>query len=216
MNDGHASFAFHPVSDADWARASRSNAGYTLSQFHPELNPQGVLPKVTFNVPSSPNFTFDNRLAEKGEAWLFSVRNDLTWLRGSHSFKAGMYFERLRNSEGRGGVGFFVIEEGEADVTIRGEETGEEQLNWFYTISVCNDVYVVSHVNTANRAQHPAVGLGHQLAIQHTAQDDVAIPLVVGTEVDVRHAGQPKSALEGWPAGYATAEWPRSAVGLVR
>jgi hypothetical protein len=96
---------FHPVSDADWARASRANAGYTLGQFHPELNPQDVLPKVTFNVPSSPNFTFDNRLAEKGQAWLFSFRNDLTWIRGAHAFKTGMYVERLKNSEGRGGVG---------------------------------------------------------------------------------------------------------------
>ena len=96
---------FHPVSDADWARAGRADAGYTLGQFHPELNPQGVLPKVTFNVPNSPNFTFDNRLAEKGAAWLLSFRDDLTWIRGAHAFKAGMYFERLRNSEGRGGVG---------------------------------------------------------------------------------------------------------------
>jgi Carboxypeptidase regulatory-like domain/TonB-dependent Receptor Plug Domain len=99
---------FHPVSDADWARASRANAGYTLGQFHPELNPQDVLPKVSFGgagMQNSPNFTFDNRLAEKGEAWLYSFRNDLTWVKGSHAFKTGLYFERLANSEGRGGVG---------------------------------------------------------------------------------------------------------------
>jgi len=96
---------FHPLGDADWERASRAAAGYTLGQFHPELNPRGVLPKVTFNVPSSPNFTFDNRLAEKGVPWLFSFRNDLTWTRGSHTLKGGLYWERLHNSEGRGGVG---------------------------------------------------------------------------------------------------------------
>ncbi len=99
---------FHPLSDGDWLRASRANAGYTLGQFHPELNPQDVLPKVNFNsanLQNPPNFTFDNRLAEKGEAWLYSFRNDLTWVRGSHSFKTGLYFERLANSEGRGGVG---------------------------------------------------------------------------------------------------------------
>ncbi|HXW08085.1 MAG TPA: carboxypeptidase regulatory-like domain-containing protein [Vicinamibacterales bacterium] len=96
---------FHPVTEADWDRARRSTAGYTLGQFHPELNPEGVLPKATFNVPNSPNFTFDNRLAEKGEAWLYSFRNDLTWVSGSHSFKSGVYLERLHNSEGKGGVG---------------------------------------------------------------------------------------------------------------
>ena len=96
---------FHPVSDRDWERLSRANAGYTLGQFHPELNPRGVLPKATFNVPSSPNFTFDNRLIEKGQAWLQSFRNDLTWIAGSHTFKGGAYVEHLANSEGKGGVG---------------------------------------------------------------------------------------------------------------
>ncbi len=96
---------FHPLSEAEWDRAGRANAGYTLGQFHPELNPRNVLPKVTFNVTNPPNFTFDNRLAETGAPWLFSFRNDLTWVKGSHTFKGGMYWERLHNSEGKGGVG---------------------------------------------------------------------------------------------------------------
>jgi Carboxypeptidase regulatory-like domain/TonB-dependent Receptor Plug Domain len=96
---------FHPLSDADWDLASKANAGYTLGQFHPELNPRGVLPKVTFGGSNPPNFTFDNRLAEKGVPWLFSFRDDMTWLKGNHSFKAGVYWERLHNSEGKGGVG---------------------------------------------------------------------------------------------------------------
>ena len=97
--------AFNPHSDADWQRASRAAAGFTLGQFHPELNPRDVLPKVTFNVSNPPNFTFDNRLLERGEPWLFSFRNDLTWVRGNHAFKSGLYWERLHNSEGKGGVG---------------------------------------------------------------------------------------------------------------
>ncbi len=64
-----------------------------------------MLPKVTFGGSNPPNFTFDNRLTEKGAPWLFSFRNDLTWARGSHTYKTGMYWERLHNSEGKGGVG---------------------------------------------------------------------------------------------------------------
>jgi hypothetical protein len=60
---------------------------------------------VTFNVPNSPNFTFDNRLNDRGVAWLTSVRSNVTWIRGSHSVKGGLYFEQSRNSEGKGGVG---------------------------------------------------------------------------------------------------------------
>ena len=56
-------------------------------------------------MPNAPNFTFDNRLVDQGEAWLTSIRSNLTWIRGSHSLKGGMYFEQSRNSEGNGGVG---------------------------------------------------------------------------------------------------------------
>ncbi|PYR91413.1 MAG: hypothetical protein DMF84_17400 [Acidobacteria bacterium] len=98
---------FYPVTDFDWQRITRSDVGFNLGQFHPELNPHNVLPKATFNVPSSPNLTYDNRccLDEQGEAWLYSFRDDLTWMAGRHTFKAGTYIERLRNTEGRGGVG---------------------------------------------------------------------------------------------------------------
>jgi Carboxypeptidase regulatory-like domain/TonB-dependent Receptor Plug Domain len=98
---------FYPVSDGDWRRIQRADVGFTLGQFHPELNPHGVLPKATFNVPNSPNLTYDNRccLDQQGSAWLYSFRNDTTWVAGRHTFKAGTYIERLRNTEGRGGVG---------------------------------------------------------------------------------------------------------------
>ncbi len=96
---------FYPLSDADWDRARRSTYNFAVGQFHPELNPEGVLPKATFGGSNPPNFTFDNRLTEKGTPWLFSFRNDLTWARGNHTYKTGMYWERLHNSEGKGGVG---------------------------------------------------------------------------------------------------------------
>ncbi len=104
----------HPAADravlsAD-ARATGIGSTATTSdsrvgQFHPELNPRNVIPKVTFNVPNPPNFTFDNRLVDQGVAWLTSVRTNLTWIKGSHSLKGGFYFEQSRNSEGNGGVG---------------------------------------------------------------------------------------------------------------
>ncbi|MDQ3348660.1 MAG: carboxypeptidase regulatory-like domain-containing protein [Acidobacteriota bacterium] len=96
---------FYPLTQGDWDRITRSNVGFNLGQFHPELNPRNVIPKVNFNVPNAPNFTFDNRLVDQGEAWLTSVRSNLTWIKGSHSLKAGVYVEQSRNSEGNGGVG---------------------------------------------------------------------------------------------------------------
>jgi hypothetical protein len=96
---------FYPLTDGDWTRINRSTVGFTAGQFHPELNPRNVIPKVNFNVPNAPNFTFDNRLVDQGEAWLTSLRSNLTWIKGSHSFKGGYYFELSQNSEGSGGVG---------------------------------------------------------------------------------------------------------------
>ena len=96
---------FYPLTDADWQRINRDTVGFTVGQFHPELNPRNVIPKVSFNVPNTPNFTFDNRLVDQGEAWLTSIRSNLTWIKGSHSIKGGFYFEQSRNSEGSGGVG---------------------------------------------------------------------------------------------------------------
>ena len=96
---------FYPLTEADWTRINRSTIGFTVGQFHPELNPRNVIPKVTFNVPNSPNFTFDNRLVDQGEAWLTSFRSSLTSIHGSHSLKGGYYFELSQNSEGKGGVG---------------------------------------------------------------------------------------------------------------
>ncbi len=96
---------FYPLTEGDWERIDRANIGFTAGQFHPELNPRNVVPKVNFNVANSPNFSFDNRLVDQGEAWLASGRANLTWIKGSHSFKTGVYLEQSRNSEGSGGVG---------------------------------------------------------------------------------------------------------------
>ena len=99
---------FYPLTEGDWDRINRNNVGFTVGQFHPELNPRNVIPKVTFGgggLSNLPGFTFDNRLVDQGEAWLTSLRSNLTWIKGSHSLKGGFYLEQSRNSEGNGGVG---------------------------------------------------------------------------------------------------------------
>ena len=100
---------FFPLSEAEWDKTNRQLTGFTVTQFHPELNPRNVLPRVTFAVPGgtpgSPNFTYDTRLIDKGQGWLSSVRSNLTYVRGAHSIKTGMYYEDTRNSEGKGGNG---------------------------------------------------------------------------------------------------------------
>jgi hypothetical protein len=97
---------FRPVSDEDLQRLSRAGTGFALGQFHPELNPIGALPKVTFGgsaTPNPPNFAYDNRIVGNGGvAWVHSFNDNLTWIKGSHAFKTGLYVEHLYNTEGKG------------------------------------------------------------------------------------------------------------------
>ncbi|PYQ23396.1 MAG: hypothetical protein DMF79_03860 [Acidobacteria bacterium] len=104
--------SFQPVTEADWQRLRRADNGYTLGQFHPEVNLVGGLPKATFNVlgnansPPNPNLTYENRLVgDGGVAWVHSFNDNLTWIKGRHTFKGGFYFEHLYNTEGKGSVG---------------------------------------------------------------------------------------------------------------
>ena len=39
---------FFPLSDAEWDKTNRQLTGFTVTQFHPELNPRNVLPRVNF------------------------------------------------------------------------------------------------------------------------------------------------------------------------
>ena len=102
--------SFDPVNESDWDRLRRSTNGYTLGQLY-DVNPVDALPKATFNVPvagggEQANFAFENRLVgDGGVAWLYSLRDNLTWINGSHTWKAGVYVEKLKNTEGPGGVG---------------------------------------------------------------------------------------------------------------
>ncbi len=98
---------FFPLSDAEWDKTNRDVAGFDVSQFHPELNPRDVLPRVNFgnitgNAAFSPNFTYDTRLFDRGVGWLTSVRSNLTYLRGRHSFKVGGYCRRHSQLRGQG------------------------------------------------------------------------------------------------------------------
>ena len=82
-----------------WILGRTVPSGTEPAQRHSESDLRGR------RAHESPGFTFDNRLVDQGEAWLTSLRTNLTWIKNSHSLKAGFYLEQSRNSEGNGGVG---------------------------------------------------------------------------------------------------------------
>jgi hypothetical protein len=98
---------FQTHRESDWSRLRRTDVGWTLRQYFPEANPLGLIPRATFGLnPSgvdSPDFTYPDRLGETAQDWLYSVRDNLTWVRGAHTVKAGGYYEFMKNHEARGG-----------------------------------------------------------------------------------------------------------------
>jgi len=80
----------------------RSEIGYKLGQWYPQSNPQGIIPRFSFGsaVLNTPDVTFDDRLLTGGTDFTFSFNDNVTIIRGSHTFKAGMDAYRMREYEG--------------------------------------------------------------------------------------------------------------------
>jgi len=86
---------------AELDKVLRSTRGFTAGQWSPEINPQGIIPRISFGgVPSSADVTFDDRFLTGGADTTFSFNDNLTVLRGQHSLKFGMAISRIRNYEG--------------------------------------------------------------------------------------------------------------------
>jgi hypothetical protein len=99
---------FGTATGADLDRLQRASVGFNVGQFHPELNPLGLLPQVRLGFNSNGNretrFSYDQRLGETDHDWLMSATENLTWLKGNHTIKTGAYLEYMRNNEARGGL----------------------------------------------------------------------------------------------------------------
>ena len=76
---------------------------------HATLNPLGCDPDRQVRSGGrgagidTPDFTYDNRLGSTAYDWLTSFRDNFTWTRKTHTFKAGGHFEYMQNNEARGG-----------------------------------------------------------------------------------------------------------------
>ena len=90
-----------PLSDADLAGITKGQTGFTLGQLFPSINPLGIIPQARFTgVTGAAAITYDGRTPLTGDDKLYTFNDTLTMVRGTHTFKAGMYFEHVRNEEG--------------------------------------------------------------------------------------------------------------------
>lgn len=100
----HSAENFTPV-EGEFERVLRSTLGYAAPQLFPEQNEPGAIPRVTGwgGVPNAANINWVGRILSRGADTVIAFTDNFSFNRGAHNYKAGFYFERLRNDEGVGG-----------------------------------------------------------------------------------------------------------------
>jgi hypothetical protein len=111
VNELNASFSDRPfnhtIDPESLTRNQRTAIGFTLGQFHPENNPLDLIPNATFGgVPSAAQFRLDGRTPLQSSHKIFTISNDVTYVRGRHSLKAGVYVDRIWARNHGNGVTF--------------------------------------------------------------------------------------------------------------
>jgi hypothetical protein len=83
----------------------RSQMGFTAGQWHPEINPDGIIPQAGFsgvaNAPDFGNFYW-YRVPQREDDINLTLSDGYTIIRAKHSFKVGLYFEKARIASGFG------------------------------------------------------------------------------------------------------------------
>jgi hypothetical protein len=92
-------FLNHPLAPPDeLAKIQRSKIGFTAGQWHPEVNPNDIIPQATFTGAISSSTDFGGYWGGRYPAHRidsgYTLSDGLTVTRGGHTFKAGFYFER--------------------------------------------------------------------------------------------------------------------------
>lgn len=105
LNEFHLGWLHHPeqqiYEDETVARNSRQGAGYRGGQFYPDINPLGLLPSATFGGVTTPAVLgLDGRFPLRGLNNLINVDNKLSWNKGRHGIKAGVYYEWFQRDIG--------------------------------------------------------------------------------------------------------------------
>jgi len=95
-----------PIRMADVERLNRKNAGVDIPQFHPENNPYGLVPALTFGsgVTNPANPSYNVRFPLRGAETVFTWTATATKTHGAHASKFGVYAERWRAVKGESGT----------------------------------------------------------------------------------------------------------------
>ncbi|MDQ6699449.1 MAG: carboxypeptidase regulatory-like domain-containing protein [Acidobacteriota bacterium] len=100
INEFNGSYSTRPLNNsiapADLKSIQRDGIGFKLGQLHPEINPLGIIPNMSFGgVPNAVQVSFDNRTPLTTTHEIISISDNLTKTLASHTLKFGVYFDQL-------------------------------------------------------------------------------------------------------------------------
>ena len=91
----------HLDSDSDYGPVQGSTVGYNLGQLFPAANPLGLIPQMGFGgVPGAASVNYDTRFPIDAGDHRVNLSNNISWAKGSHNPKFGIYAEWGWASEG--------------------------------------------------------------------------------------------------------------------
>jgi hypothetical protein len=91
----------HLKSASDYKPVQRSTLGYTQGQLFPGANPLGLIPQTAFGgVPGAASVGYDTRFPIDAGDHRVNLSNNISWVKGSHNPKFGIYAEWGWASEG--------------------------------------------------------------------------------------------------------------------
>lgn len=187
----------HPETEDEFKGALRSTYGITLGQFNPEINPYNFVPEMSFGgIPSPPNLAIDRRTPIDAGDSRFHFSDNLSWVRGSHTTKFGVYVERNWTSEGSRGTSFMGSFDFGRDVNNPGDT------NWAFSNALIGNFRQYAEANSRTR------GLGYNTLIEWFAQDTWKVTRRLTLNYGVRFSWfTPWFLREGEGAGFATARY---------
>lgn len=100
INELSVGYSARPEQDTiagdELQRNQRDQVGFNTGQFNPANNPQQIVPNATFGgVTNAANLFVEGRFPLNQNHKTFSLTNNLTKTLGGHTFKAGIYADRI-------------------------------------------------------------------------------------------------------------------------
>ena len=194
-----------PLTDTDPAAKvlKRKLVGFTAGQFHPEINPDNIIPRASWggvaNNPDTGDYYWD-RVPQKEDDINLTFSDGFTYIRSNHTFKVGAYFEKDRITSGYGAgtvwMGYF-------NFAVDGNNPLESGNPFSNTVLGNFDTYQ----EATNRTKPGATSINFDWYVQ----DSWKVSKTLTIELGLRSAYYtPYYQWDGQNTGWALGRWSRS------